>query len=122
MPRSKEKSKVTETTEAPAEVVTEDRESILATAREEAQKIVATAQKQAELDAKAIREAAAAARAEANSLAGVAEQALPEAPPPEPRPGTIVTPEPVVSDDARAGESVGVTVDSTFPGIKVTNY
>lgn len=122
VPRSKEKSKVTETTEAPVEAVTEDREAILAAAREEAQKIVEDAKRQAALDAQAAREEASALRAEANSLAGVAEQALPEAPPPEPQPGTVVTPEPTVSAAARAGEAAGHTVDSTFPGIKVTNY
>ena len=122
VPRSKEKSKVTETTEAPVEAVTEDPESILAAAREEAQKIVATAHKQAELDARAAREEASALRAESKSIAGVDDQALPEAPPPVPQPGTIVTPEPTVSAAARAGEAAGHTVDSTFPGIKVTNY
>jgi hypothetical protein len=122
VPRSKEKSKVTETTEAPVEAATEDREAILAAAREEAQQIIATAHKQAELDARAAREEAAALRTESMSIAGVTDQALPEAPPPEPQPGTIVTPEPTVSTAARAGEAAGVTVDSTFPGIKVTNY
>jgi hypothetical protein len=77
VPRSKDKSKVTETTEAPVEAVQE---------------------KAADW------------------------KALPEVPTPEPQPGTVVTPEPTVSDAARAGEAAGVTVDSTFPGIKVTNY
>jgi hypothetical protein len=122
VPRSKEKSKVTETTEAPVEAATEDREAILAAAREEAQKIVETAHKQAELDARAAREEASALRAEAKSLAKADDQVLPEVPPPEPQPGTVVTPEPTVSAAARAGEAVGTTVDSTFPGIKVTNY
>jgi hypothetical protein len=80
VPRSKEKSKVTETTEVPAEAVQAPQEKV------------------------------------------ADWKALPEVPPPEPQPGTVVTPEPTVSAAARAGESAGVTVDSTFTGIKVTNY
>lgn len=115
MPRSKEKSKVTETPEAPVEVAPEV--DPVTEAQAQAEAIIAAAKREAELLRKAANEEARAKTEKAGDW-----QAVPEGPAPTPQPGTIVTPEPSVSEDARAGKTAGKVYETGIPGITVTQY
>ena len=115
MPRSKEKSKVTETPEAPVEVAPEV--DPVAEAQAQAEAIIEAAKREAELLRKAANEEARAKTEKAGDW-----QTVPEGPAPTPQPGTIVTPEPSVSEDARAGKAAGKVYETGIPGITVTQY